>query len=153
MLVQFVRQSLQELETMPDRLLAIVCDGSNGRSASLLGVSDEFFNISCKTYGAMADIERLHLPPHPQPSPSVTTLRHLQKSTMVQQRRGSVVAQHSNIKISNITSRGTTCSTLYDADVEGTDSPCQEMLEEQQETTDSSNTSRTDANYTTNRYS
>lgn len=150
MLVQFVRQSLQELETMPDRLLAIVCDGSNGRSASLLGVSDEFFNISCKTYGAMADIERLHLPPHPQPSPSVTTLRHLQKSTMVQQRRGSVVAQHSNIKISNITSRG---STLYDADVEGTDSPCQEMLEEQQETTDSSNTSRTDANYTTNRYS
>lgn len=54
---------------MPDRLLAIVCDGAGGRSASLLGLSDEFQHVSCKAYGAMADIERLHVN---QSSPSAS---------------------------------------------------------------------------------
>ena len=50
---------------MPDRLLAIVCDGASGRSASLLGLSDEFLHVSCKAYGAVADIERLPRTLHP----------------------------------------------------------------------------------------
>lgn len=36
----------------------IVCDGAHGRSASLLGLSDEFIHHSCKAYGAVAALDR-----------------------------------------------------------------------------------------------
>ena len=43
---------------MAGRLVVIVCDGFKGRSASLLGLSDEFVQHSCRAYGAVAAIER-----------------------------------------------------------------------------------------------
>lgn len=46
------------MEGFPGRVLAVVCDGSRGHSASLLGLSDEFLQHSCRAYGAVAAIER-----------------------------------------------------------------------------------------------
>lgn len=55
---QFCRESLKDLESITERVVVIVCDGSNGRSASLLGLSDEFVQHSCRAYGAVAALER-----------------------------------------------------------------------------------------------
>ncbi|XP_064641269.1 uncharacterized protein LOC135496080 isoform X2 [Lineus longissimus] len=55
---KFTKDSLKELDGVPGRLLAIVCDGTDGHSARWLGLSDEFMPISCKSYGAVAAIER-----------------------------------------------------------------------------------------------
>ena len=55
---QFTKESLKELDTIAERLLVIVCDGSHGHATSLLGLSDEFVQQSCKAYGAVASIDR-----------------------------------------------------------------------------------------------
>ncbi|ELT88966.1 hypothetical protein CAPTEDRAFT_195875 [Capitella teleta] len=55
---KFCRESLKDLESITERVVVIVCDGSNGRSASLLGLSDEFVQHSCRAYGAVAALER-----------------------------------------------------------------------------------------------
>ena len=62
---QFTKDTLRELDTIPGRLIVLVCDGTHGRSASLLGVSDEFTQQSCRAYGALAAIERLDQPSVP----------------------------------------------------------------------------------------
>lgn len=72
--LQFNRDSLKELDCIPGRLLAIVCDGSHGRSASLLGLGDEFAQHSCKAYGAVAAIERQHACSVPTPELRVHNL-------------------------------------------------------------------------------
>ena len=59
---------------MPGRLLAVVCDGSHGRSATLLGISDEFWQQSCRAYGATSSIQALHQPPVPTPEIRVHNL-------------------------------------------------------------------------------
>lgn len=55
---KFTRDCLKELDDISERIIAIVCDGSCGRSASLLGLSDEYTQHSCRAYGAVATIER-----------------------------------------------------------------------------------------------
>lgn len=57
---QFNRETLKEVENQSGRVVAIACDGSTGRAATLLGLSDEFIHQSCKAYGACAAIERYH---------------------------------------------------------------------------------------------
>ena len=56
--IQFNRETLKELEQIPGRVIVIVCDGSRGQSARILGLSDEFSHHSCKAYGAVAALER-----------------------------------------------------------------------------------------------
>ena len=65
---QFTRDSLKSLENFTERLVVIVCDGSHGRSASLMGLSDEFVHHSCKAYGAVAALDRPseHVVPAPE---------------------------------------------------------------------------------------
>ena len=38
--------------------MVIVCDGTHGHSANILGVTDEFIHHSCKSYGAVAALAR-----------------------------------------------------------------------------------------------
>jgi len=56
--VQFTRGCLDELERISERIIAVVCDGAGGRSASLLGLSDEYSHHSCRAYGATATVDR-----------------------------------------------------------------------------------------------
>ena len=65
--LQFTKNSLAELEAISERVLAIVCDGFNGHAASLLGLSDEYSQHSCKAYGAVSAIERADQPSVPVP--------------------------------------------------------------------------------------
>jgi len=55
---KFTKDCLTELDAISERIVAIVCDGSEGRAASLLGLSDEYSQHSCRAYGAVATIER-----------------------------------------------------------------------------------------------
>ncbi|KAK2166598.1 hypothetical protein LSH36_37g02019 [Paralvinella palmiformis] len=55
---KFTKQSLKDLELIFGRLVVIVCDGANGKASSLLGLSDEFTQHSCRSYGAVAILER-----------------------------------------------------------------------------------------------
>ena len=56
--IQFTKKMLEELNQIPGRVIFIVCDGSRGQSARILGLSDEFSQHSCKAYGAVAALER-----------------------------------------------------------------------------------------------
>ena len=49
---------LKELDQIPGRVIVIVCDGSRGQSARILGLSDEFSHHSCKAYGTVTALER-----------------------------------------------------------------------------------------------
>ena len=57
-LFQFTKERLKELELVFGRLVAIVCDGATGKASTLLGLSDEFTTHSCRSYGAIAILER-----------------------------------------------------------------------------------------------
>ncbi len=62
------------MDNLPGRVLVIVCDGSRGHSASILGLSDEFTHHSCKAYGAVAALERSQERSIPTPETRVHNL-------------------------------------------------------------------------------
>ena len=55
-------------------MIVLVCDGSQGHSANLLGLSDEFVQHSCKAYGAVASLERPESTSIPLPETRVHNL-------------------------------------------------------------------------------
>lgn len=55
---KFTRNHVKEAEETPGRIVVIVCDGSQGSSGRLLGISDECIQHSCNTYGAIATLDR-----------------------------------------------------------------------------------------------
>lgn len=55
---KFTRNHVKETEDNPGRIVVIVCDGSQGSSGRLLGISDECVQHSCNTYGAIATLDR-----------------------------------------------------------------------------------------------
>jgi hypothetical protein len=56
--LQFTRERVQEVESLPGRKVVLACDGSTGEAARLLGLSDEFDQTSCRVYGAVASMDR-----------------------------------------------------------------------------------------------
>ncbi|KAJ8303249.1 hypothetical protein KUTeg_019645 [Tegillarca granosa] len=56
---KFDKDTYKELDSLPGRLLVIVCDGRNGNSSSILGLGDEYEQHSCAAYGAVAAIDRM----------------------------------------------------------------------------------------------
>ena len=62
---------LKELDQILGRVIVIVCDGSRGQSARILGLSDEFSHHSCKAYGAVAALERTQETSVPTPETRV----------------------------------------------------------------------------------
>ena len=62
---------LKELDQIPGRVIVIVCDGSRGQSARILGLSDKFSHHSCKAYGAVAALERTQETSVPTPETRV----------------------------------------------------------------------------------
>lgn len=63
---------MKEVDQLKERTIVIVCDGSRGHTASVLGLSDEFTHHSCKSYGAVAALER----PFEQSFPTPETRIH-----------------------------------------------------------------------------
>ncbi|XP_064599220.1 uncharacterized protein LOC135465802 [Liolophura sinensis] len=68
---RFTRDNFKNLDVSAGRLLAIVCDGTNGVAASVLGLNDAFMQHSCKAYGAVAAIERTDQQQVPAPEKRV----------------------------------------------------------------------------------
>ncbi|KAL3860230.1 hypothetical protein ACJMK2_010384 [Sinanodonta woodiana] len=71
---KFTRSTCSEIDILPGRVVVLCCDGSNGQSARILGLSDECTAHSCGMYGAVAALDLLNQTSVPTPERRVHNL-------------------------------------------------------------------------------
>jgi hypothetical protein len=73
-LLQFNRDTLKDVESIPGRCLVITADGRNGQAQRILGLNDFSEQYSCGAFGTVAAVDRADVREIPTPEIRVHNL-------------------------------------------------------------------------------